>query len=151
MNRPTVIVTDGDLSVPMTGPTVDIRTLRDDIFELDAVTVSATVSDDASATAVLRAVQRGATVTLQIRLTEPSRSEFIDQLRRVADVQTDAGPTLSIEQRALLDHLRRGASMTETAHALHLSRRTVDRRLAEIKRILNVVTTTEALRFCEPT
>jgi DNA-binding NarL/FixJ family response regulator len=143
-------MTDGDpAAVQLQGPRVDIQTLNNDVFELAAVVVTASVVDEKSAAAVLSAVQRGATVALRIRITEPFRSAFIDQLQRVADIQTDAAPALSEEHRALLDHLRRGASLTEAAHALHLSRRTVDRRLAEIKSIMKVTTTAEALGFRE--
>lgn len=148
MTRPIVLVTDDDPAcVQLQGPRVDIGTLDDEVFELDAVMVTATVTDDESAAAVLSAVQRGANVALRVLLAEPFRAEFIDQLRRLADIQTDAPPALNDEHRALLDHLRQGASLTEAAHALHLSRRTVDRRLAEIKSIMKVATTTEALGF----
>ena len=152
MNRPIVLVIDGDpASFELQGPTVEIGTLNDDVFALDTVMVTATVSDDESVAAVLSAVQRGARVALRIRLAEPLRSEFVDQLRRVADIETVAPRALSEEHRALLDHLGKGASLAEAAQALHLSRRTVDRRLAEIKSIMNVATTAEALGFREPT
>lgn len=150
MSRPVVVVTEGDpADVQLQGPRADIQTLHNEVFELDALIVAATVSDGMSAAAVLSAVQRGATVALRIRLPEPFRSEFIDQLRRVADIQPEATPALSDQHRALLDHLRRGESLTEAARALHVSRRTVDRRLAEIKSIMRVATTTEALGFRE--
>jgi DNA-binding NarL/FixJ family response regulator len=152
VTRPIVLVTDADpAGVQLQGRRVDLQTLNNDVFEIDAVIVTATVSDDESAAAVLKAIQRGARVELRILLVEPFRSEFIDQLRRLADIQTDAPSALSDEHRALLDHLRQGGSLTAAARALHVSRRTVDRRLAEIKSIMRVATTAEALAVREPT
>jgi DNA-binding CsgD family transcriptional regulator len=48
-------------------------------------------------------------------------------------------------ERALLEHLLRGDSLGQAALALHLSRRTADRRLAAARQALGAATTAEAL------
>jgi DNA-binding NarL/FixJ family response regulator len=53
---------------------------------------------------------------------------------------------LSAEQRALLGQLLGGATLGQAARALHLSRRTADRRLAAARAALEARTTAEALR-----
>ncbi len=63
---------------------------------------------------------------------------------RVGDDAT-SGPSLAHSERALLDRLVAGDSLGEAARALHMSRRTADRRLASAKRALGAGTTAEAL------
>ncbi len=54
-------------------------------------------------------------------------------------------PGLGRTERAVLERLLRGDSLGEAANALHLSRRTSDRRLADARRALGAATTAEAL------
>lgn len=54
-------------------------------------------------------------------------------------------PGLGRTERAVLERLLRGDSLGEAANALHLSRRTADRRLADARRALGAATTAEAL------
>lgn len=56
-----------------------------------------------------------------------------------------AVPGLGDAERALLECLLRGDSLGQAASALHLSRRTADRRLAAARRALGATTTAEAL------
>lgn len=56
-----------------------------------------------------------------------------------------AGPELSPAERALIERLLAGDSLGQAARALHLSRRTADRRLASARRALGASTTAEAL------
>jgi len=54
-------------------------------------------------------------------------------------------PPLGPEQRRLVGLLASGATVDEAARTLHLSRRTAQRRLAEIRRRLDVPTTAAAV------
>ena len=54
-------------------------------------------------------------------------------------------PVLSAEQRDLLAALSGGATVTEAALALFVSRRTANRRLAEARYLLGVTTNAEAV------
>jgi DNA-binding CsgD family transcriptional regulator len=56
-----------------------------------------------------------------------------------------ADPPLGPEQRRLVGLLASGATVEEAARKLHLSRRTAQRRLAEIRRRLGVPTTAAAV------
>jgi DNA-binding CsgD family transcriptional regulator len=77
--------------------------------------------------------------------------QLCDDLRRLGELdhrigeRSDAGPELSADERALLAQLIAGRSLGEAARALHLSRRTADRRLASARRALGAASTSEAL------
>jgi DNA-binding NarL/FixJ family response regulator len=51
------------------------------------------------------------------------------------------------DARALISHIAAGATLGQAAHALHLSRRTADRRLAQARRALGVDRTVAAIAF----
>lgn len=73
-----------------------------------------------------------------------------DDLRRLGTVDhrlepMPTGPALTTDERALLAALLGGASLGDAAAALHLSRRTADRRLAAARRALGASSTAEAL------
>ena len=146
MTHPVAFVLVAGSSARIPGPTVDLSVIDEGEFELTDVTVKATVSDDRSAAATLRAAQRGARLAVEVRLAEPERSMFIEQLGRVAIISSNASAHLSAEHTALLELLRSGSTLTDAARALYISRRTADRRLQEIRSILGVATNTEALR-----
>jgi DNA-binding NarL/FixJ family response regulator len=55
-------------------------------------------------------------------------------------------PGLDRDQLGLLELLSRGSSLVEAAAAMHLSRRTAQRRLAAARRTLGVQSTAEAIR-----
>jgi DNA-binding NarL/FixJ family response regulator len=146
VKQPVALVLAPGSTAVVAGQTVDLATIDDEEFELTAVTVLATVTDDLSAAATLRAAQRGARLTVDVRLAEPHRSRFIEQLGRIATIRLEMATQLSTEHIALLDLLRSGSTLAEAAGRLFISRRTADRRLLEIREILGVATTTEALR-----
>jgi DNA-binding CsgD family transcriptional regulator len=57
-----------------------------------------------------------------------------------------ASPTaIGPEARALIGRIAAGDTLAEAAHALHLSRRTADRRLAQVRRLLGVERTVAAI------
>lgn len=55
------------------------------------------------------------------------------------------GPTLGADARALITRIAAGDTLGQAAHALHLSRRTADRRLAQARRALGVDRTVTAI------
>jgi DNA-binding CsgD family transcriptional regulator len=61
--------------------------------------------------------------------------------RDARGVATSVGP----DARALIGRLAAGDTLAEAAHALHLSRRTADRRLAQARRALGVDRTVVAI------
>lgn len=65
--------------------------------------------------------------------------------RHQAGSPTDIGP----EARALIGRIAAGDTLGEAAHALHLSRRTADRRLAHARRALGVERTVVAIAWAQ--
>ena len=106
-------------------------------------------ADDA-ANAVLAAVA-GARLVVEADAPRDVVDQLCDDLRRIGAldhrVGPPSGPVLSKEERALLEQLMSGASLGEAARALHISRRTADRRLAAARAALGARTTAEALRI----
>lgn len=106
--------------------------------------------------AVLAAV-RGTSVTVYVDAPGPLVDAVVSDLRRLGTVEVRAGTDATLraepapatavhpQARALLDLMIDGATLGEAATALHLSRRTADRRLAEARTALGVTTTTAAL------
>jgi DNA-binding NarL/FixJ family response regulator len=106
--------------------------------------------------AVLAAVQ-GASVTAYVDGPGPLADLLHADLRRLGSVEVlrgslgeppiepDAAADLDPQVQALLDLMVDGATLGDAARALHLSRRTADRRLALARRALGVSTTTEVL------
>lgn len=79
-------------------------------------------------------------------LSAPQTATLCDDLRRLGSpgyVPADAVP--DVEARALLDLLATGRSLGEAARALHLSRRSADRRLADARLALGASTTAQAV------
>jgi DNA-binding CsgD family transcriptional regulator len=110
------------------------------------------VADAASAAQAVLAAMGG--VDLVVVATGPRDviDQLCDDLRRLGELDHRVGgggspapAILSGDERALLAQLIGGASLGEAARALHLSRRTADRRLAAARRALNATTTSEAL------
>ena len=61
---------------------------------------------------------------------------------------TEAAPTaLEPDARALISRIAAGDTLGQAAHALHLSRRTADRRLAQARRTLGVDRTVVAIAW----
>jgi DNA-binding CsgD family transcriptional regulator len=105
-------------------------------------------SDDAGR-AVLAAVI-GADVVVDARADREVIDRLCDDLRRLGTLEHRLGaaakaPVLTADERALMAHLLGGSSLGETARALHLSRRTADRRLASARAKLGANSTSEAV------
>ena len=106
------------------------------------------VEEDAEA--AVMAAARGAGVLAVLPPGDPIAAELYENLRRLGPVEhrsmnTQDQHSLSREDKRLLTLLGNGLSVTEAAAALHLSRRTVERKLAELRRRLGVRTTSEAV------
>jgi DNA-binding NarL/FixJ family response regulator len=113
-----------------------------------AVRVGAVTDPTSAAQAVLAAV-RGADLVVLAAGERVVIDQLCDDLRRLGrlDHRVDPDPVtpLSPDERALLAQLVGGASLGQAARALHLSRRTADRRLASAKRALGAQSTSEAV------
>jgi DNA-binding NarL/FixJ family response regulator len=106
------------------------------------------VADAASAGRAVLAVLAGAGLVVHATAGGDLIDRLLDDLRHIGQVdhRTGAGSAaVSHEARAILGRLATGETLGEAAHALHLSRRTADRRLAEARRALGVERTVEAI------
>mgnify|MGYP000721064339 CR=1 FL=1 len=111
-----------------------------------------TVDDEASARAAIAAVARGVGLAVRVSHRGSGRHRFLEDLHKIATpvayeaqarATTDA---LTPIQRALLDALARGETVTAAAQDLHVSRRTANRLLADARSQLGVETNAEAIR-----
>jgi DNA-binding NarL/FixJ family response regulator len=113
-----------------------------------AVCVGSVASADDAAAAVLAAL-RGARLVVHAVAPREVVDQLCDDLRRLGDLDHRVAPApgteLDDEQRALLALLIGGATLGEAAQALHLSRRTADRRLAAARAALGARSTPDAL------
>ena len=105
-------------------------------------------ADDAGR-AVLAAVI-GADVVVDACADREVIDRLCDDLRRLGTLEHRLGatanpPVLTDDERALMAHLLGGFSLGEAARALHLSRRTADRRLASARTKLGANSTSEAV------
>jgi DNA-binding CsgD family transcriptional regulator len=114
-----------------------------------AVRVGA-VTDAASAAQAVLAAVRGCDLVVLGTGERAVIDQLCDDLRRLGRLEHVVGPEsarplLGAEERELLARLGAGASLGEAARALHMSRRTADRRLAAARRALGVRSTSEAV------
>ena len=115
-----------------------------------SVVCTGMVRDAADAAEVLLAAVGGAGVVVHTQADRDVIDRLVDDLRRFGPVdhrvaELESGPALTVEERLLLDELAEGKTLGQAAAALHLSRRTADRRLASAREKLGVTTTTEAI------
>ena len=110
------------------------------------------VADRQDAVDAVLAAVRGADLVITATAKRDVIDQLCDDLRRLGTVEhrvepraESPAPALSPDERALLSALLGGASLGEAAAALHLSRRTADRRLAAARRALGASSTAEAL------
>jgi DNA-binding NarL/FixJ family response regulator len=112
------------------------------------------VADRGAAVEAVLAAVRGADLVIAATAKRDVIDQLCDDLRRLGTVEhrveartvpTSPAAALSADERALLVALLGGASLGEAAAALHLSRRTADRRLAAARRALGASSTAEAL------
>jgi DNA-binding NarL/FixJ family response regulator len=100
--------------------------------------------------AVLAAVA-GAWLVVDADAPRDVVDQLCDDLGRIGEVDHRVGPhnevSLSRDETALLAQLLSGSTLGEAARALHISRRTADRRLAAARSALGARTTVEALRL----
>jgi DNA-binding NarL/FixJ family response regulator len=111
-----------------------------------------TVTDEVSANEALVACARAAGVVVDVAECPPTLlGGFLDDLGRLALSAVPGRPAatarlpLTPEQRALLELVARGASVPEAAEQLFLSHRTAERRMAGIRKALDVPSTAAAV------
>ncbi|HET7016699.1 MAG TPA: hypothetical protein VFI65_22445 [Streptosporangiaceae bacterium] len=109
------------------------------------------VADERAAQQAVLAALAGAHLVVAATAPREVIDMLCEDLRRLGTLDhrvgvpaTPAGG-LGDTERALLERLLKGDSLGEAANALHLSRRTADRRLAAARRALGAATTAEAL------
>lgn len=114
----------------------------------EVVRAAHVTSPDEATLAVLAAVN-GERLALVAAAERDVIDRLCDDLRRLGAldhrVGDSAGPRLSPDERALLAHLIGGATLGTAAKALHISRRTADRRLAAARTALGARSTAEAV------
>jgi DNA-binding NarL/FixJ family response regulator len=108
------------------------------------------VDDTRTAEQAVMAALAGAGLVVTARADRDVVDRLCDDLRRLGRLdhrlgEPAASTELSAEETALLAHLLAGRSLGEAARALHLSRRTADRRLAAARRTLGATSTSEAV------
>lgn len=109
------------------------------------------VGDRQAAQQAVLAALAGAHLVITASAPRDVIDMLCDDLRRLGTLdhrvspQRRAGPILSPAERALIERLLAGDSLGQAARALHLSRRTADRRLASARRALGAATTAQAL------
>jgi len=110
---------------------------------------SGCVADDEELAAAALAAVRG--VGLVVGCTDADlRARLVEDLARVGQVTelslgADPLDVLDEDQRAVLQALAGGATITEAAAAVHLSPRTTERRVSAARQALGVRTTAQAV------
>jgi DNA-binding NarL/FixJ family response regulator len=108
------------------------------------------VRNSADAAEAVLAVVRGASVVVRAKADRDVIDRLCEDLRHLGPLEHRTGaepksPQLDEEGRAIVALLSQGLSLGEAAKRLHISRRTADRRLADVRSALGVRTTAEAL------
>jgi DNA-binding NarL/FixJ family response regulator len=107
------------------------------------------VADEAAAASAVLAAIAGAGLVVHATGPREVVDRLLDDLRRLGPIEHRLGEpsrgALTSEQRRLLDALAAGHTLGEAARLVGLSRRSADRRLAEVRRTLGVATTAEAV------
>jgi DNA-binding NarL/FixJ family response regulator len=110
-----------------------------------------TISTEQEAAAATLAAARGAAIVVEGPVPSELLGPLVEDLRRLGAVElhatAPANPVarLDEEQRRLLHLLADGVSLGDAARALHISRRTADRRIAAARAVFGVATTVEAM------
>lgn len=106
------------------------------------------IENEQDGAAALLALARGAALLIHITLNGRSAQRLMEDLCRVAKdhpLREDEEKEIKEVHVALLDALANGVTVSAAAVQLHLSRRTANRRLAEIRDLLSVGTNAEAV------
>ena len=127
--------------------------LPSDPFDLshEHLLCAGVVDGEAAAVAAVVAAVRQAGLVVSVQWPADEAAIFLEDLARIGPVLTSPAttapqaPALSPEQRQLIDLLAAGASVADAARQLYLSVRTTERRIGEIRRVLGVRTTAEAI------
>jgi DNA-binding NarL/FixJ family response regulator len=122
---------------------VPLRSLPDEPFSLSGLRTYGVVRDERDCDEVLLALARGADVVIAIDLPATRRAALLDDIARIADVR-EAG-SLTSDERAVVDGLVEGRTLTDVARSLGMSRRTATRRLAAAKVAFGAATTMELI------
>lgn len=115
------------------------------------VVCAAEVRDRQTAQQAVLAALAGAHLVVAATAPREVIDMLCEDLRRLGRLdhrfspRQQAGSELSPAERALVERLLAGDSLGQAAVALHISRRTADRRLASARRALGAATTAEAL------
>lgn len=114
-----------------------------------AVCAGAVATEDDAAEAMLAALA-GAGLLVRAAGERTLTDRLLDDLRRLGPVEhvttePESRSRLTREELLLLEHLATGGSLGDAAAALHLSRRTADRRLATARAKLGAGSTAEVL------
>jgi DNA-binding NarL/FixJ family response regulator len=122
-----------------------------DAWDLKRLVCVGALRDSDDAQAIVLAAARGAGVVVALQAPEPAIASLYEDLTRLghveirdpADAPVSPLASLEPEQRRMVGMLGAGASLDEIAAELSYSRRTVSRRLGEIRDRLDVATNTE--------
>jgi len=128
---------------PSRSQAVPLRSLPDEPFSLAGSRAYGVVHDERDRETVLLALARGADVVISIELPSAERAALLDDIGRIAEVR-EAG-FLTSDERAVVDGLVEGRTLTEVARSLGMSRRTATRRLAAAKLAFGAATTMELI------
>lgn len=107
-----------------------------------------TIADADDAALAIEALSRGVDLVVSVVVEGDLRLRTLEDLHRLATVTGVSQPEdhgLDDVHRRLLDALAEGSTVTEAARGLHLSRRTANRRLAEVRDRLAVTSNAEAI------
>lgn len=113
------------------------------------------VADESDVTAAVTVLARGVGLAVHLAVVGDLRFRALEDLHQLGDFgapATGGGDELDVEQRRLIAALVDGATVTDAARQLNMSRRTASRRLFEIRTALGVTSTAEAIsRWAEQT
>jgi DNA-binding CsgD family transcriptional regulator len=124
-------------------------TVVDEWRQERGVVCSGRITTAADAAASLLCAVWGAGLVLDVVASQDVVERLCEDLRRIGAVDYRSGEPdgdeLTHDERALLELLAEGATLGAAASALHLSRRTADRRVASARQKLGAETTAQAI------
>ena len=99
--------------------------------------------------AAVEALARGVGLSIRITVEGRIRQRLLEDLHALGEVIPPGRPgqqlALDDDQRALIEALVSGTTLTQAASDLNWSRRTANRRMAEVRAALEADTTAEAI------
>lgn len=106
------------------------------------------ITDEGDVTAAVTALTRGIGLAVHLEVVGDLRFRVLEDLHQLGSLSPSVisgGAELDLEQRRLIAALVDGATVTDAARQLNMSRRTANRRLLEIRTALGVTSTAEAI------